>query len=84
MIGKEEKDILCFYAFCVYLYTCVMAVYQCVCGYMHVFTPKQTSHASFVLVRSPDWTFDWAQGYDVTTWKYFDGYEGTGASQGGQ
>lgn len=69
-------------------YTCVMAVYAmlrvCVCGYRHVSAPKQTSHGSFVPVLAPDWTFDWAEGYDVTTWKYFDGHEGTGGSQAEQ
>lgn len=76
---------VCFVFICVYAR--VMAVYAMlrVCMYvcvvyMHVSTSKQTSHGSFVPVLSPDWRFDWAEGYDVTTWKYFDGHKGTGGS----
>lgn len=65
-----------------------MAVYAmlrvCVWMSVHVSAPKQTSRGSFAPVPAPDWTLDWAAGYDVTTRKYFDGHEGTGGSQAGQ
>lgn len=89
-MGKEEKAILCcfFCEFYIYRRTCVCDGCVCnaegVCGYMHVSTPKQTSHGSCVPGLSPDWTFDWAEGCDVTTWKHFDGHEGTRGSQAGQ
>lgn len=62
VIGKKLEDIMCyFFMHFVFIFGTPVCVCDCcvssegthVCGYMHISTPKQTSHGSFLLQIGP-------------------------------